>query len=373
MKMNKNILLLGISGSLALIAIVLGGWYFYFKTAAPTEYTVKNTPTVVLITQNEDYASAIAYEKSLQYGLALLSYQKALLKAEDKIQEAQIRVKIAFMTEMLGKYKDAIAEFKKIAADPSNYAIARAISVQEIAAMYNLYPDATSRQVILAETFKDSPYDSFKKDTNLNMTYTRLFEYAANLYPLGFSAAYVAYGYATEIETTLRGVTTTPQGIAYISHIRQNVQAADLDIQRMKSIPGEAVLVPKTLIRQGITQAILAAAGVTDLQQAELYFKSGVAYDAVLGNKPGNLNTYVYAAFLADKYGSKRLEDIKKLLLPFHVGNESQIYSNAVTFFKTARTETSLIKDKKRLVLLAKIDSDFKTYLISLGWKASDF
>lgn len=364
---------MGIFGSLALIAIVIGGWFLYFKTPAPIVYTIGNTPTTVLITQNADYATAIAYEKAGKYDLALLSYQKALPVATDQTQAAQIRVKIAFMTERLGNYKDAIAEFKEIAADTSNYAIARAISVQEIGDMYNTYTDVNSRRIIFAETFKDSPYDSFKKDTNLNMTYTRLFEYAASLYPLGYSEAFVAYGYAAEIGTTLRGATTTPQGMAYISHIRQSVQAAVFDIQRMKSIPGEAVLVPKALIRQGITQAILVAVGVADPQQAELYFKSGVAYDTVLGNKPGNLNTYVYASFLASQYGNKRSKDIKTLLLPFRIGNDAQVYPNVVDFYKIVRTDTTLTRDKHHLVQMGKIDPNFKAYLIALGWKASDF
>lgn len=370
--MNKTILIY-ILGALALITIVIGGWYLYFKTPAPIVYSVKNTPTAVLITQNEDYATAIAYEKSSKYDLALLSYQKALSVATDQTQAAQIRVKIAFMTERLGNYKDAIAEFKKIAADPSNYAIARAISVQEIGAMYNVYTDVNNRQIILAETFKDSPYDSFKRDTNLNMMYTKLFEYAASLYPLGYSEAFVAYGYAAEIGTALHEATTTPQGMAYISLIRQSVQAADVDIQRMKSIPGEAVLVPTALIRQGITQALLVAVGAADPQQAELYFKSGVAYDTVLGNKPGNLNTYVYAGFLAHQYGNKRSEDIKTLLRPFRIGNDAQVYPNVVDFYKIVRTDATLTRDKQRLVQLGRIDPDFKAYLIALGWKASDF
>lgn len=370
--MNK-IILKGIFGSLALIALVFGAWYLYFKTPATIEYTVENTPTAVLVTQNEDYATAIAYENSSKYDLALLSYQKALPIAKDQVQITQIRVKIAFMTERLGNFKDAIAEFKKIAADTSNYAIARAISVQEIGAMYNVYSDANSRQIILAETFKDSPYDSFKEDANLNIAYTKLFEYATSLYPLGYSEAFVAYGYAVEIGTALHGATTTPQGEAYLSLIRQSVQAADVDIQRMKLIPGEAVLVPKILIRQGITQALLVAVGAADPQQAEFYYKSGVAYDITLGNKPGNLNTYVYAAFLAHQYGNKRSEDIKTLLLPFRIGNDALIYPNVVNFYKMVRMDATLTRDKQRLVQMGRIDPDFKTYLISLGWKSSDF
>lgn len=370
--MNKNILL-WILGVLTLVILAVGAWFFYFKISAPASYSVSNTPTAVLATQNADYAVAIAYEKAAKYDLALLSYQKALPMAKDQVQTAQIRVKVALMNERSGNYKDAIAEFKAIAADTANYAIARAYAVQEIGLM-NLYITVNdAHQIILTETFKDSPYDSFKKEANSNLTYTKLFEYAASLYPLGYSEAYVAYGYAGEVINTLHGATTTPQGMAYISLIRKNIQAADADISRMKAVPGEAVLLPETLVRQGNTVGRLVSIGAADPLQAELYYKSGVAYGATIGNKPGSFNTFNYAAFLADHYGTARSTDIKTLLLPFRVGNEAQIYSNIMSFYKNARTDATLLKSKKLLIKMGRIDSDFKTYLIALGWKASDF
>jgi len=369
--MNKNILI-GILSILALITIAIGAWFFYFKTPAPVQYSVANTPTAVLATQNADYATAIAYEEAGKYDLALLSYQKALSVAKDQTQAAQIRIKMAIMAEWLGKYADAIAQLKAIAADTDNYPIARAYAVQEIGFM-NVYTINEAHQTVLAETFKDAPYDSFKNNTNLNLVYTKLFEYAASIYPLGYSEAYVAYGYAGEIVNTLRRATTTPQAMAYISLIKQSLQAADADVQRMKVVPGEAVHLPETLVWQGVALSRLASVGAADSRQAEPYFKEGVDYGATLGNRPGDFNAFNYAAFLTYHYGKARSADIKTLLLPFRAGNESQIYSQIVSFYKNARTDTVLVNDKNQIIAMAKIDSDFKTYLISLGWEASDF
>jgi len=326
---------------------------------------------MILEVQNKDYATAIAYEKIQQYGLALLSYEKALVEARDQVQKTQILIKIALMTERSGDYIGAIVKFKTIAADTSNYAMARAYAVQEMGLM-NLYIK-NSRQVIFTETFKDSPYDSLKTDGNLNLTYTKLFEYAAKLYPLGYSEAYVAYGYADEIVNTLLGATTTTQGVEYLSFIKKSMDAADADILRMKAVPGEATLVPEALVRQGRALGLLASVGSADSEQAESYFKEGLAYDALRGNKAGSFNTFHYAAFLVDQYGSTRSDDIKKLLSPFRVSNTTAVYSNIIDFYRKARTDITLIKNKKQLVIMSQIDPDFKTYLLSLDWTTSDF
>lgn len=370
--MNKTTAI-WILGILALLVIATGVWFVYFKVPSRMTYSTSNTPTAVLTTLNENYATAVAYEKAQKYDLALLSYGKALVGAVDRVQTTQIRLKIALMTEKVGNYKEAIAKFKTIAADTTNYAIARAYAVQEIGLMNVYFAEKNARDTISTETFKDAPYDSFKKEGDLNMTYTKLFEYASSFYPLGYSEARVAFGYAGELLTTLKGATTTPKGIAYISIVTTSLQSATADLQRMKAIPGEAILVPETLVRQGNTVSRLSSVGVLDPKMAESYFKAGVAYDVTLGNKPGSFNAFNYATYLVTQFGTARSGDIKTLLLPFRVGNDVQIYSNIAAFLRSARTDTTLVKNKKQILSMGHMDSDFKTYLISLGWKASDF
>jgi tetratricopeptide (TPR) repeat protein len=355
-----------------LVSLMLGGagWYAYVQTAAPT-YSTTVTPKAVLTKNNQDYADAVAYYKAGKYDLALESYKKAQLVAEDQKQAAQIQINIAVTNEKLGKYADAIAGFKTVAADATNPAIARAYAVQEIGLMY--YTFTSARDVIFAETFKDAPYDSFRTDGNANLTYTKLFEYATSLYPLSPSESRIAYGYANEIVTTLHGATTTAQGKSYLETIKQSLQAADGGIERMKVVPEESPLIPETLIREGTTLALLSPLGAADKKDAEPYFRAGLAYGATLGFKPGSFNTFNYAAFLVDQYGMARSADIQTLLAPFRFGNDAQMYPNVVAFFRSARTDASFAKSKKQLEAMGRIDPTFKTFLISLGWKASDF
>lgn len=367
--MNK--ISLWILGVLAILVVGGGAWYAYIKTSIPT-YSTTLTPKAVLTEKNKEYANAVAEYKAGKYDLALQSYQKALAEARDQSQAAQIRVNIAVTNEKLGNYADAISGFKKVAADESYYAVARAYAVQEMGLMYYIFTNA--RDVIFAETFKDAPYVSFKADSNsVNMAYTKLFEYAASFYPLSPSEARIAYGYANEIVTTLKGATTTPQAKAYLTTITQSLRAADAGIERMKTVPEESPLIPETLIRQGTTLALLSSVGMATPEQAEPYFKAGVAYSTTLGNNPGSFNAFNYAAFLAEYYGAKRSTDIQTLLLPFRVGNNAQIYANVPIFFLSARTDPAFAKSRKQLIAMGRLDASFKNYLISLGWKDSDF
>lgn len=322
---------------------------------------------------NQNYALAKTYESESKYDLALQYYKKALEEVQDHFQAAQIQYNIAYMTAKMGKYADAISQFKAIAADTTNYPILRAYSVQKIGLMYYEYYGGTARQTISAETFKDSPYDSFQKGTSLNVAYTKLFEYAASIYPLATSEARVAYGYSNELLGTLHSATTSPQGREYLSLIAKSLTAADSDVLRMKNIPTEVGLIADILAQEGITIGNLVTLGAADPQQAEALFKRSMQYAATIGIKPGSFTAFHYAAFLAFQFGEARSADIKSLLTPFKVGNDTQIVSGVVDFYKTARTNSTLTVQKSRLVTMGRIDSDFKKYLISLGWKASDF
>jgi tetratricopeptide (TPR) repeat protein len=374
--MRKDILIWSVS-AVTLLLVLGGAWYYYARTlgGAVTQLAtpVSNTPAVLLEKQNQEYALAKSYQKSGDYASALQSYQKALTESQDALQRTQIAFNIAYANELLGKYAEAIAQFKAIAADTSNYAIARAASVQAIGLMYYTYSGSATLQTIASETFKDPPYDSFQDGNSLNMAYTKLFEYAASIYPLAGSEVRIAYGYTNELLDTLKSATTTPQGKEYLALITQSLQATDRDLMRMRDVPEERTLIPEILVREGKTLDRLATLGVVDPQQAEPYFKRGMQYAASLDLKPGSFYALNYALFLADRYGSARSADIKNLLVPFRVGNEAAIYSIVVDFYKNIRLAPSSDKNRKLIILLGQIDPDFKVYLISLGWEQTDF
>jgi tetratricopeptide (TPR) repeat protein len=371
---NKTII--WILGAFGVAIALIAGWFFYTQDSKAPVYSVKNTPQAVLTALNRNYAEAAAYKKEGKYALALESYEKALSAAQDNFQATQIKFNIAGTNEKLGNYTEAIRALKEIALDTTNRAVARANAVQEIGLIYSIYStavDAGTREQILAETFKDAPYDSFKDGNSVNVAYTKLYEYAASIYPVGVSEARIASGYTGELLNTLKGATTTPEGKAYAAIIRQSLAAADADIQRMKSIPGEAVLVPATFVREGAVLGRLATIGAATAKEAEPYFRAGLAYDSALGNKPGSFNTFNYAAFLVDQYGMARSADIQTLLAVFNVDTKAAVYLDIARFLDSARTDATLAHTKQDARTMARISPSFKTYLLSLGWKASDF
>src|SRR3989344_3948277 len=123
--MSKTNLIWLLSG-LAALTIAGGVWYLSSRMSS-LSYSNSSAPAEVLMARNQSYVLANSYQKEGKFDLALQSYQEALLAAEDRVQATQIRLDIAFMTEFLGNYKEAISQLKTIAANSSDsYAIARA-------------------------------------------------------------------------------------------------------------------------------------------------------------------------------------------------------------------------------------------------------
>ncbi len=357
---------------LAIVLAVVVIWFLYNSSKTPG-YSGTRTPVSVLKARNQDYALAQTYFDQGKYDLALKSFQKSLTEASDEAQKVQIQLDIAAAHQLLGNYTEAIIQYKSVAADTSNRDGLRAYAVQELGIMRDLHYEQDVREKILAETFKGSPYDSFKKDGNVNLAYTKLFEYAASIYPLAMSEARVAYGYSNELITTLRGATTSPQGQDYLARISESLKAADSDLKRMENNSVDALFIPSVLVREGMALQRLASLGIGTMEDAEAYFQKGMERDALIGVRPGSYNAFNYAAFLASAYGKKRAVDIQNLLAPFKAGNEAGIARTIPGFYRNARSNPALSVSKSSLVLMAQIDLDFQKYLISLGWKSSDF
>jgi len=323
--------------------------------------------------QNPEYAAAEKFRKEGKHDLALASYQKALDAAEDDFQRAQIALDIARAMEQLGRYEEAVIRFKAITADTSNYAITRATALSSVGLMYYTYSGAPL-QAIVTETFKDSPYSSFRNDgTSLGMAYIKLFEHAASIYPLALSEVFIAYGYSNEL-LGMQNATSTPQGKEYIARVIQGLRAADADLARMGSAVEERPLIPEALARAGSTVDALVTLGVvSNPEQAGAYFRDSVQYAALLGDKPGNSYALRYASSLANRYGDARAEDIRSLLAPFRSGNERNIHAVTTDYLRFVRAEGASSAKVGQLTALGKIDSGFKSYLLSLGWRPTDF
>ncbi len=372
--MNKKRYFVLVLMTLILISVVGLTLFYYIKKQRPAYNSTTMTPTSVLRQTNQDFSTGDSFSKQGDYKQALLSYQRALPQAEDLVQEGQIKYKIASMYEFDGRYTEAIKLFKEIAINTKYDTFVRAYSVQEIGYMYKK-PATTkeARSLILAETFNSAPYDSFLTGGDYDLAYRKLFEYASSIYPLVISESFIAGWYAHDLRFNLKGASTTSAGGENIFATLESLKKANDDITRTKDDPVASGYFPTAYVYLGIAQGDLAIVGALDPELAEASFRKGINLIATAGFNSGNLAPYNYASFLVNKYGAKRSNDIRDTLSVFSTANSKKIYPHVVNLFRDARTDKSLAEDYTNLKLLGGIDSNFKKYLISLGWNESDF
>ena len=351
--------------------MILAAIFVYLKIRfVPIDY-VNITPTTVLLETNPDFATAQSYLNKGDYISAKQYYEKALATAQDTTQELQIQFYIASVEEFANDYTDAIVLFKQIAANSGNWKNVKAYAIQELA---NIHYHNVTNQAITAEIFSDEPYSSFYLSTSSpEIAYRKLLEYVTTVYPLGFSEAYTAYWNTRDLENGLYGATTTPQAVALVSEINRELVFADADVSSLKdnSISDQTVL--QILSREGIVLGHLALLGVVSPERAENIFKENIQLASVIGNPPGSAVEFYYASFLANLYGKVRIPDINQLLSAYIVGNSKNVDSSMRGIFIDARTDPNQQTTRSTLIKLGQLDSSFETYLISLGWQATDF
>ena len=101
---------------------------------------------------------------------------------------------------------------------------------------------------------------------------------------------------------------------------------------------------------------------------ANVLFKANIDQNAAIGRGEDGLARYGYAIFLAQTYGNQRKSEIAGVLAP--LSGQDYVSSLIYGALTSARTSTF---NKQYPVLLASIDPDFKAFLMTLGWTASDF
>ena len=261
--------------------------------------------------------------------------------------------------------------FKEIAGNTGNPDRLRANAVQEIGSMFYTYADPK----ITDEIFKDQSYASLQTKGNVALTYRHLFEYASSLYPLARSELYIAGWYASELlkqsNSNAKTSTKIPSEVdaeAYVAIIAQKLKNADHDIEQMRQSSFDDASVPITLSSRASTIGKLDLAGI------EAFGTGKDAYQKVLDEykSRGWTNGFLhfrYASFLAQKNGESSAGDIRAILAPLYSGDVA--YALTGDFLRKERGNVTGSKEK--IILLAGYDSKFKSYLLTLGWKAADF
>jgi len=357
-------------GLIALVAIG-GFWYFNYFAQSPEStirYSESNTPSSVLVRENQYFAEANAAAKAGDYEKARQLYEQALATATDSIQASQIQFTIAMLEDRYGSALRAVDLYKQIVVNPTNADYPR-MKANAVANMIELYY-RNGDPAVTAEIFKDSPYSNFLVPGDADLTYRHLAEYAVSFYPLALPELRIAGWYAyllTDEGKVQNGEATS----TYPAIIQNAVSAANQDIDRLKTDIDAARIMPTILTRKSALYLNMYNAGLASAQETEKINKEGLDIFASIGASYGadGFARYYYAVFLSGQ-GSSRSTDLKNVLAPFY---DSVAYKGTIALSFFASEKTNNLSQKARLVKIAKADPKFKVLLISLGWSEKDF
>src|SRR3989344_3691575 len=352
-------------GTVCLLAVAILIILFYNADPA-SKYSSSNTPIDVLIEENADYARARTLVRAGNSAEAEKAYNAALITATDSVQQGQIKFGIAQTKDYQGDYVGAVRMFKELVDDTNNIPLLRAYAVQWMVDINNQGIPAVTEEI-----FSTSPYSEMVVSGDVALTNRHLAEYGSAIYPLGLLEMYVAIWYAEKITET----PPPPEASAYVTIIQQKIENAERDIERAKNDTGARASIPDILQYEARVKAGLAIAGASSGADAEEQFQRAFAAMATYGMQTwyDEFTRLNYAIFLMRMYGKERTADIHATLSPIH---ENPTYKTApiVTYLKNIAAGGPVDPKKKQYIgQLANYDAGFKTYLLSLGWKESDF
>ena len=358
---------------LVLLCISLGFFVYSFYTTHKQPHYSKINPVETLKKENQSFNTANAFKSQHNYPLALEWYKKSLAETTDPRLKSQIKFYTAVTLELNGSYIDAIKLFKEVILDQSGLPITRAYSVQEVGRMYRVYFASTTE--IEKETFTGIPFESLKAPGNISLSYRKLFEYGAAIYPIALSESYIAQWYSHDLYYIQKSASTTPQGVEDIAAIGAALQKSDTYMEISKNDPTESTLFAEISGREAIVVGQVVPSHVPGYsnERAEALYKKSILYSEAMSILPGSFYVYQYAAYLGLQFGAKRADDINKLLTVFTVGNTKNINPNVISFYQSLKVDKNFAADHNAIVTLSQISLSFKGYLTALGWHDNDF
>lgn len=322
-----------------------------------------------LTANSPSFPLALQFAKNKDYIKAREYYVKAAQETTDAVQLSIIRFQMAVLRAEEGKYLEAIDELKALIKDEKTPALTRAYSFLEFGLMYYRFADSA----ITERIFEGDVYYRALRDIDERVTYRRIFEESARLYPLALAEYRIADWYATELFNAEHGGPSIGNEIKaeYTQILEGRWNAGEQDFERIKLIPSEyARYGPQSLLRASIISGKMSALGNSSYGDVEERFERAFAAYA---SRPGS-DGYVrfhYAVALAKMPTSASSDRIELILAPFYTQGSVYKDTSVISFFRNEKN--NVLEVKQDLVMLAAIDSRFREFLVSLGWDSTDF
>ena len=322
-----------------------------------------------LVSSNKNFALGENLFNMQKYPDAIAAYETALKEAVTEKQKGQILYKIALATRENNDLLKAIRLFKEV-AENNNYApTARAYAVQSMVETSRIFSDNTN---ITPEIFKDDPYQKMFRESDADIAYRRLSEYASSFWPLGLSEMRVAQWYAEKIISLQEDTSMNDHDFDavtienYKTIIQKNMNNAGADILRTQGKPEiGGNYIPSILTLKANVLWTLSKGGDESFGDPETVFKQALESIGISPSREAQAK-YYYAIFLSEKYGKERTVDIHNLLSDFYATNKYDD-TGIVRFIKIEKNNA--FKHKARILKLAEMDPEFKKWLSHLGWE----
>jgi hypothetical protein len=335
-----------------------------------------NSIYTALRQSNESFSEGSRLMQSGKYGDSIEKFEQALSKTSDPAEEALVKMHLAVAKEknnLFADYVQAVPILKDIISNQKYPAISRAYAIQELGLMSVVFADPRLDD----EIFADAPFKELRVDGDAELSQRKLFEYAAEIYPLGASEAQVARWYSSALMKSYLEKAADkklPQDTVdkYKEEIRTRLHAADADFDRIKD-GSEQSYAAQILSLMAFSVGRMQVMGDTSFgDMTPLYVQALQSYK-VTNSQPymDGFTRFNFAQLSNRLKQGKDSAGIASILEPFYATN---VYANSPIerFFKNSHANTAS-PDYANIAGLGKVDPKFAAYLKNLGWKDSDF
>ncbi len=298
-------------------------------------------------------------------------FEEALDTSTSYAEEGQIAFRLASIdafSDDNSKKMGSIDAFREVAANRNYSDYIRANSIEFIARIHSFNNDP----VIFDYIFNHPDFVQFLVEGDTDLSLRNLYEYASALYPTARIELRLASAYSREIlalQEQGQSATTEAAVTALKALVRNNFSNTDREIQGLLITDKNDPRILNAMNRKAVAVGYLTQGGDTSFGDPEVMFRDTLE-EAINQNNVGQFGftKYYYAAFLANTYGSQRVDDVEKLLKDFYT---TDIYDDrtVMAFFENTKDIDVDNFFRRDLVTLASVDENFKTLLNELGWE----
>lgn len=356
---TKGLIVAGVA--ILVLAIVIG--YYTLGDQLGNQIVNRNTSFTSherLVTSNEEYRTAEEFRSAGNHAEAVAYYEEAMSKS-NSADAGQIDYKIGSSLLADGKISSGVSHLKEVASNTNYNGYVRAYAINEMATFY--FHDFNEE--ITSEIFKDAPYSSMFISNNIKASYNNLYKYSVSIQPTAQAELRIARYLAEELISN--NDTASIDREKTVLEIRDRIVSANKDLERIVSKDRNSASVTFFLLGQVLSmlERLGASAGISP----ESAFDSALTY---ANEKKDPLNyippiSYSYAIHLATVSQNKDAEKILRLMknvYEYPQFNKSSLYKRLLQYKDSPNSI-----DYQNAVAISKMDTGFKNFLVSIGWK----